>query len=191
MSEFIAAHIYFELLLFSRLKGIEMLKKIILSGFIVSFCTPAMFADHGFDRIIINNTGRCWRTINRDFDDKTRLKSAVSFRFVTVGGTGQTDDPITYELTFKEDFQEGVGWDETKTRTYTGGGLIKSIDNGRVNFEFYVDLGDGNPAITVDAFYHPGPSTADSDDNLVLGIPVTLQALADLCAVAMGEGGGL
>ena len=141
----------------------------------------------------MNNAGRCWRVINRDFQDKSKYDSGIMLRVTAVGDDGRTDDIISYELTIKEDYVDGNGWDETKTKVYTGTGLVKSIDNGRVNFEIYVDLNDGNSPITIQSYYHPGSTTADSDDKMVIQLPATMVPfnLVGPCSNSLGEAGTL
>ena len=149
-----------------------MLKKLPLSVFIVSLFASIVSADLGFDRIIVNNSGRCWRIVNRDFEDANRRDSCVLLKIIEVGGTGQTDDAFAFELIFKEDFIRGQGWDESKTRTYNGTGLVKNIRKGRVNFELY--LQPNNQPIEIKGYYHPGTGTSDSDDRMVLTVPDTI-----------------
>ena len=112
----------------------------------------------------------CWRVTHRDFDIKGNLHSAYIFKLTSVGGEGQTDDILTYELTTKEDYVVDVGWDETKTRVYTGSGLVKSVSNGRIRFEIYVDAGDNEGPRTIQGYYHPGASRTDFDDRMVIGL---------------------
>ena len=148
-------------------------------------------ADHGFDRVVANNTGRCWRIVNRDFIVKGNAHSGIMFKFTSVAGTGQTDDQINFELTIKEDYVDGVGWDESKTQTFTGTGLVKTIGSGRVYFEFYVDTGNGSEA--VQAYYHPGNTMSDADDRIVLNLPGNLipAVAADPCSEHLEEAGTL
>ena len=170
-----------------------MLNCITLPCLVLSLYAPVIAPDHGFNRIEPNNIGRCWRVINRDFNDRHRFESAVSFKVVTVSGTGETDDLLTYELTLKKDYVEGTGWDESQTVVYTGSGLITEMANGRINFEFYVELGNSEPLATGRGYYHPGSTSADSDDNFLLDFPPEIEAIlnADPCGNVLDEGGDL
>ncbi len=171
-----------------------MSKTTITLFFALVFSNAAViFADIGGNHLIPNSPGRCWRVHHRNFNVSGNLDSAIMFKFVTVGGTGETDDIITYELTFKENFDKtSGGWDESKTRVYTGSGLIKTISHGRVRFEIYVDLGNGEPPLTVQGYYHPGEGTSDYDDRIAIGFPPEITqdvAAEDDCNEMLGEGG--
>lgn len=147
-----------------------MLRTIIFSAVTFIATSNMLMADIGFDRIVANQTGRCWRVMNRDFDDVHHFHSGIAFKVIGVEGNGQTDDMLTYSLTYKEDFYKGQGWDESKTKTFTGTGLIKSRQNGRINFELYVTVADGTQ-VTLQGYYHPGENASDQDDRMMLQLP--------------------
>ncbi|MEM9410573.1 MAG: hypothetical protein AAGA30_05635 [Planctomycetota bacterium] len=149
-----------------------MFKKLPLGVLLVCLFANFVLADLGFDRIIINSTGRCWRILNRSYEQNVKYDSCVLFRVVNVGGSGQTDDPLAFELTFKEDYIPGQGWDESKTRTYEGSGLVKSVTRGRVNFELY--LGSNEQPIEITGYYHPGNGSSNYDDRVILNLPETI-----------------
>ena len=150
-----------------------MLRTIFFSALTLVATSNMLMADIGFDRIVANQTGRCWRVTNRDFDDNHHLHSGIALRVLGVDGDGKTDDLLTFSLTFKEDFYKGQGWDESKTKTFTGTGLIKTIQNGRINFELYLTNADGTQ-VTVEGYYHPGGNASDQDDQMLLQIPIHL-----------------
>ena len=162
--------------------------------FIINFVFAGLlFGDLGGDRLIANTPGRCWKVVHRDFDIKGNLVAGYGFVLVNVGGTGETDDQITFELTVKENFVLDVGWDESKTKVYTGTGLIKSISQGKVRFEIYIDAESGNQTYTVQGYYHPGSGTSDFDDRIVMSLPAQIAPTNenDCDEDSFGEGSGL
>lgn len=170
-------------------------KSVLYSALAFSFLfTGTAFSDLGGNHLIANSPGRCWRVIHRDFSVKGNAIAGYSFKLIDVGGSGETDDIISYELTIKENFVEDTGWDESKTKVFTGTGLIKSISFGRVRFEFYVDPGNGGDLITVQGYYHPGDGTSDFDDRVVMRLPTVITpgvANQDDCCDPMNDGAEL